>query len=73
MIKKYIKLNVRGFRDMVYCEECGAELKNNDKFCDKCGTKVKNRKIKTKHCPECGEKISYDEEICSKCKNKKIN
>lgn len=35
----------------MYCEKCGAEIKETDKFCDKCGNKIKyeNRVTENNH------------------------
>ena len=30
-----------------YCEQCGAELEDNNKFCSKCGTKYEEDELKS--------------------------
>lgn len=44
-----------------YCENCGAELRNDSKFCQECGHNVEET------CPNCGESIEESENFCENC------
>lgn len=47
----------------MFCQQCGTELLNNEKFCPNCGTPQGN----TKYCQYCGEAVDSDCIICPKC------
>lgn len=55
----------------MYCEKCGKQLNDNDKFCISCGTKVEED-IQTDHicCPNCGSVLNDDDQFCTSCGSK---
>ena len=51
-----------------YCENCGAELKENSKFCQECGSEVSSEPLEQEEfCPNCGESIANSENFCENC------
>ena len=55
----------------MYCEKCGKQLNDNDKFCISCGTKVEED-IQADHicCPNCGSILNDDDQFCTSCGSK---
>lgn|GEM_PF-6422427 len=43
------------------CPECGAQLREGDRYCRKCGTSIQIS------CPECGAEVASDDLYCGKC------
>lgn len=51
-----------------YCENCGAELRNDSKFCQECGSEVSQKQLEQEEfCPNCGESIAESENFCENC------
>ena len=48
-----------------YCQNCGAELKENSKFCQECGHEIGKSIAKT--CPNCGEALEDSINFCENC------
>lgn len=48
-----------------YCQNCGAELKENSKFCQECGHEIGKSIAKT--CPNCGEVLEDSINFCENC------
>ena len=55
--------------DDFVCRQCGAVLKENDKFCSVCGKRVEM----SKKCPKCFAENSDDAKFCSNCGSKLSN
>lgn len=53
----------------MFCEKCGAEIGEMDKFCSSCGAEVSsNRNV----CGKCGAEVSESDRFCSSC-GEKVN
>ena len=51
-----------------YCENCGAELRDDSKFCQECGSEVsQNLAEQDNYCTNCGESIAESENFCENC------
>jgi len=48
------------------CNNCGADLAEDDEFCKECGRPTSN----TKKCAKCNAKNAIDAKICTKCGEK---
>ncbi len=55
---------------IMYCENCGAEIQEKDKFCTNCGNEVKSDEKNI--CRKCGAEIQEKDKFCSNC-GEKIN
>lgn len=55
----------------MYCEKCGKQLNDNDKFCISCGTKVEED-VQVDHicCPNCDSVLNDDDQFCTSCGTK---
>ena len=52
----------------MFCDKCGAEINETDKFCSRCGKKIKSDKNSDlKYCTECGNPMSNTAESCPNC------
>ncbi len=53
----------------LYCEHCGAKLKENAKFCHECGNSINSNSSidKINQCPECGRELDKSEKYCEHC------
>lgn len=60
---KYSHLGISGIK---YCQNCGAQASEDDKFCINCGTKFD---FETK-CSNCGADIGECDKFCTNCGNK---
>lgn len=49
---------------MKYCENCGAQLDDNDVFCPECGSAQHDG---VRFCEQCGAAIEPGEVFCSEC------
>ena len=54
------------FEGVIFCQDCGSELKESDVFCSKCGAKL-NKNI---FCTECGTKVKVRDVFCKNCGTK---
>ena len=55
---------------MIFCEQCGTQLKDTAKFCYKCGTQVEaavEQVSATTVCAKCGGRLEDGEAFCSQC------
>ena len=52
---------------MLYCESCGAEVSENDRFCYKCGYPLPKLAFDTKACPVCNRTVRGDASYCPGC------
>lgn len=54
---------------MRYCENCGAELRDNAKFCSSCGSscEIVAAEKKVRFCENCGSKLKGDDLFCPEC------
>jgi len=56
------------------CPECGAEIKDGDKFCPSCGTHItyteKVAEAGKRFCPNCGAELNRDDIFCGYCGTK---
>lgn len=51
-----------------YCENCGAELRDDSKFCQECGSEVSiETDDQNNYCTNCGESIADSENFCENC------
>ena len=51
----------------MYCENCGASLKETAKFCDQCGASVKAGEEVKKYCKNCQAQLEQGALFCSEC------
>jgi len=55
---------------MIFCEQCGTQLKDTAKFCNKCGTQVQAAVEQVSAdivCAKCGGRLEEGEAFCSQC------
>ncbi len=54
---------------MIYCRNCGHEMKDDDRFCTQCGTPIapKEEPPKPPVCSNCGQLFNEDALFCSNC------
>lgn len=51
-----------------YCENCGAELRDDSKFCQECGSEVSSDMPEEDNfCPNCGQSLEDRENFCENC------
>lgn len=53
-------------KELVFCENCGAENKKSAKFCTECGNKMAT----SNKCKNCGAEVSNAAKFCPECGNK---
>ena len=51
----------------MYCENCGASLRENAKFCDQCGTQVDAGAETKKYCSNCHAELEPRALFCLEC------
>lgn len=51
----------------MYCENCGASLRENAKFCDQCGTQVDAGAETKKYCSNCHAELEPGALFCPEC------
>ena len=51
----------------MYCENCGASLKETAKFCDQCGAPVKAGEEVKKYCKNCHAQLEQGALFCPEC------
>ena len=51
----------------MFCEKCGAEINENDRFCSNCGNEIKSNENNI--CEKCGAEINENDRFCSNCGN----
>lgn len=51
---------------MKYCENCGAELEDNQLYCTECGTKQEETS-EGRYCEECGAPLEKGDTFCTNC------
>ncbi|MBQ2654603.1 MAG: zinc ribbon domain-containing protein [Methanobrevibacter sp.] len=52
----------------MFCEKCGAEVNEEDRFCSNCGGEIKP--IENNICRKCGAEVNEDDKFCSSCGEK---
>ncbi|WP_295113949.1 zinc ribbon domain-containing protein [uncultured Methanobrevibacter sp.] len=47
----------------MFCENCGSQIGDDDRFCSSCGAQVKSDNT----CANCGAEIGESDKFCSSC------
>lgn len=54
-----------------FCENCGHEMSDSNKFCEKCSNQIikneSNTNTKNKYCKKCGALIKENSRFCNVC------